>query len=188
MSTLLARKTYDDLALMPDDGNRYELLDGEIVMSPAPNADHFTVARHLFRLLDAWVVARQLGEAGFAPFDVRLDESTTVQPDVWFLSNERAARFQFGAMEGAPDLAVEVVSPSTIQRDGVDKLRLYATLGVREYWLVDPAARTFQGFALADGVATVIMHDGATFRSIVVEGFAVDLGALFAGLLGPAPG
>ncbi len=129
--------TYADYAALPDDGNRYQLLEGELVMTPSPRAWHQQVSYRLeFKLL-AHVQEHDLGEMYHAPLDVTLDDHNVVQPDIFFISKERAGILQDGRILGAPDMCVEILSPGTVRLDRVRKLELYARFDVTHYWIVD---------------------------------------------------
>lgn len=142
--------TYDDYAAMPADGRRYELHEGEIYVNPAPTPRHQRISRDLEFLLHAHVVEGQLGEVFNAPIDVILGRVTVVQPDIVFVARERLAMVSERGIEGAPDLVVEILSPSTEVVDRGAKLQLYARHGVRHYWIVDPAACSLAEHVLAD--------------------------------------
>ena len=144
------RATLADLDATPDDGQRYELIDGEIVMAAAPSGQHQLILRAIFRLLDAWVEERQLGDVLFAPFDVVLDESTVVEPDIAFFATANPVELRDGRFYGVPDLAVEVISPTNRDHDEVTKMFRYAGAGIPEYWLIDPIARTWRILSLTD--------------------------------------
>jgi Uma2 family endonuclease len=154
--------TYDDYAALPDDGNRYEVFDGELVMAPAPTVVHQVDLLNLIFAVRQHVKSHKLGECLAAPCDVILDERTVVQPDLIFVSNERSSIVTEKNIQGAPDLLVEVLSPSTAGRDRVVKLRLYARFGVPHYWLIDLTEKIFEVFEL----------DGTSYRLAVVLGEA----------------
>ena len=143
--------TYDDYCALPDDGRRYELLDGELSVTPSPATPHQRTSRGLFRILDAHVEAKRLGEVFFSPFDVILDRSTVIQPDIVFVDASRAGVVTARAVEGPPTLAVEVLSPSSQRLDRVTKLALYARFGVPHVWIVDPVARTIECYETETG-------------------------------------
>lgn len=174
--------TYEDYAALPDDGNRWEVLDGELVMSPSPILIHQAVLRNLHAVVHAHVVAHQLGETFFAPLDVILANTTVVQPDMIFVSTARAAVMTAKNLQGAPDLLVEILSPGTARRDLGIKASLYARYGVAFYWMLDPHARTFAERVLAGGSWT----PGASGRAADVvapacfPGLALDLAAVWA--------
>lgn len=109
-ATLLQLKTYDDLHTLPDDGNRYELIFGEIVMSPSPRTKHQLALAALFMQLKRFVDERQLGEVLFAPLDVKFSEYSVVQPDIFFVGREALSRLGELFLDGAPDIAIEALS------------------------------------------------------------------------------
>lgn len=145
------RYTYEDYCQLPDD-RRYELIDGEFYeMAPAPGSVHQWASFKLARLMADFVESRLLGVVYIAPLDVILSENDTMQPDILFVSAGREGIITQRACEGPPDLVVEVLSPSTSRRDLGIKRRQYARFGVREYWLVDPVARSIEVLVLRDG-------------------------------------
>ncbi len=134
--------TYAEYAAAPDDGRRYELLEGRLDVVPSPGQEHQRVAFRLARLLADHVEKNNLGEVYIAPFDVLLGDHDAPQPDVLFVSRANAGRASSRGVEGPPDLAVEVLSPSSRSRDWVRKQRVYAKNEVPEYWVVDPSLGT----------------------------------------------
>ena len=141
MINVKTRLTYADYLETSDD-ERYELLKGELVMSPSPKEIHQHISGILYLAIGAFVRERSLGKVYFAPFDVVLSDTNVVQPDLLFVSNERAGIITQDNVQGAPDLVVEILSPATAERDRTLKLDLYAQYGVKEYWIVDPDAET----------------------------------------------
>ena len=129
--------TYEDYLKTSDD-ERWELLDGELVMAPAPNMPHQGAQARLGSRLLVFAEERNLGRVYFSPTDVVLSDTNVVQPDLLFVSRQREQILTHANIQGAPDLAVEIRSPSTDERDRIVKRRLYAEHGVKEYWLVDP--------------------------------------------------
>ena len=179
--------TYDDLLEMlaaeEDDGYRYEIIDGDLFVSPAPAEKHQRLAYLLTRLVGDAVDAKKLGRVYFAPVDVRLGPHDIVQPDLIFIRQDRLHMYQpSGVVEGPPGLVVEIVSPSSRKRDMVKKLKLYAWAGVPEYWLTDPEARTFRLFAFRNGRYEEHAPVDGVFVSTVILGLTIDPAALFAGL------
>jgi Uma2 family endonuclease len=131
--------TYDDFLLFPDDGKRHELIDGEHYVTPSPNLRHQRISRRLLVLIDTWLAEHPVGEVFDAPLDVLFSRFDVVEPDLLYVSNERAAELLTSQhVTGAPDLVIEIGSPGTRQRDETIKRRLYEQFGVREYWVVDP--------------------------------------------------
>ena len=177
--------TYDDLADMPDDGNRYEIIGGELIVSPSPILDHQKVAGRLFIWMSLYATNHRLGEVYSAPTDVRLSPYNTVVPDVLYVSRDRLSILQRAYVDGAPDLVVEVLSQRTRGIDLVQKRALYAMAGVPEYWLVDLETRTVSVLTLKDGVydATEAGPDDVA-RSVVLPGFEVKVADLFEDLMG----
>ena len=171
--------TYEDYASLPDD-ERYELIDGELMPMPSPKKIHQRLILDL-----SWILRRLeemgLGELFIAPFDVILSATNVVQPDLIFVSSARAHIITEDKIRGAPDLLVEIISPSTERRDRIVKRDLYARHGVREYWLIDPYAKTVTVLILgAGGYDThAVYEEGDTLTSPTLPGFAPDLGELF---------
>lgn len=133
--------TYDDYAAI-DDGQRYELIEGELVLNPAPILKHQAVTGMIHALLLMHVRAHDAGAVFEAATDVVLSPETVLQPDVLFVSKARASILSRANVQGAPDLVVETLSDGTRRRDENVKRRLYERYGVAEYWLVDPVADT----------------------------------------------
>ena len=173
--------TYEDYRTAPPD-RRCELVDGELVMVPAPNLKHQTVQVLLGERLARFVRENRLGRLFFAPCDVVLSNTDVVQPDLLFVSAARAHLLSGGEnVRGAPDLVVEIVSPATAERDRGYKRALYAKHGVAEYWLVDPAAETVRIHRLhgRELVLAETLRREQTLRSPLLPGFALNLDAVF---------
>jgi Uma2 family endonuclease len=141
--------TYHDYLRWPDDGQRYELYEGELYVIPTPFVPHQRVLGKLMFLLAQFVRRSQLGEVLHAPLDVVFSESTVVQPDILFVSHQRRGIIGEQNISGAPDLVVEILSPATEERDRGTKLQLYCRYGVQECWLVDPEERTVEVLTLS---------------------------------------
>lgn len=139
--------TYEDLFNLPDDRKRYEIIEGELYEMPSPNWTHQTV---LMRTVELFLPAVRAisAEMLFAPIDVFMPGANPVQPDLLVLTDERLPLASERGVEGAPDLVVEVLSPSNPRHDLVVKRLLYARAGVREYWIVDPDERTVEVLSL----------------------------------------
>ncbi|MGH2457629.1 MAG: Uma2 family endonuclease [Chloroflexota bacterium] len=144
--------TYDDLVELPNDRNRYELFEGDLQVTAAPNLSHQTAVTNLMVILGNQVRSGRLGWVFTAPFDVLLSDISVVEPDLLFVSRARRGILVPRHVRGAPDLVVEVLSPSTAQVDRGVKRQLYARYGVANYWRVDPDRWEFLAEALADGV------------------------------------
>jgi Uma2 family endonuclease len=144
--------TYDDYLALPDDGRRYEIIEGVLYVSNAPHSNHQTVVTELSRQIGNFTVEHKSGRVLVAPFEVHLSErSRPVQPDLLFIRAERwpAAGAQF--FDGAPDLVVEVTSPGSVRRDKVVKFTAYEQAGVAEYWIVNPHTKTVEVYTLSGG-------------------------------------
>ena len=147
--------TYEDYRTAPPD-RRYDLLDGDLVMVPAPNLKHQTVQLVLARRLARFIEEQALGKLFIAPCDVVLSNTDVVQPDLLFVSREREHLLSGGEnVRGAPDLVVEILSPATADRDRGYKHALYGRHGVIEYWVVDPAGETVEIHRQRVGVLAV---------------------------------
>ena len=172
--------TYEDYAKTPDD-ERWELLDGELIMSAAPSVPHQIVIALLGAQLVFFVRDRDLGLVCFAPIDVVLSDTDVVQPDIIFVSREREHIITHANIQGAPDLVVEILSPSTAQRDRTVKRRLYAEHGVKEYWQVEPEAQMVTVLLLRDGVFEEAgsYGKGQSLSSPTLEGFTISLEEIF---------
>src|SRR4029079_2360840 len=173
MPTLKRRWTADDLRDLPDDGNRYEVIDGELFVTPAPSWMHQRAAAELFRMIAAYLEREPYADVLLAPADVSFSRTRIVQPDVFvvpLVDGRRPRPFEEG---GRLLLAVEILSPSTARADRVAKRVLFRDEGVREYWVIDLDARTIERTTPADARVDVIVDrldwtvDGASAQLIV---------------------
>jgi Uma2 family endonuclease len=176
------RHTYKDYCATPDD-ERYELLNGNLTMVPAPNRKHQWVLARLHLELGRFTQEHGLGEVYIPPFDVVLSDTDVVQPDLLFISRARKDRLTDKNVQGAPDLVVEVLSASTAHKDLGAKHDLYERHGVLEYWIVDPNADTIAVHRQRDGrlelAETFGRHD--TLRTALLDGLQLKLDNIFAG-------
>jgi len=175
--------TYEDLFSLPDDGRRYEIIEGELYEMPAPNWDHAVTIVNLLALLIP-VVQSLGGQVVTAPLDVFFEGADPVQPDIVVLLPESAAIGAGRGVEGAPDLLIEILSPANRGHDLLTKRALYARAGVREYWIVDPASRTVEILALdrdAFHTAQRALGDDAVISSLLGDA-TIPLAAVFAGV------
>jgi Uma2 family endonuclease len=148
----VVKLTYDHFVLFPDDGQRHELIDGEHFVTPSPNRSHQTIAGNLFALLWIHLDANADGQAFMAPFDVVFSHFDVVEPDILFVTQERAGGILTAKnVQGAPDLVVEVGSPGTRRRDEKLKHQLYEGFGVSEYWVVDPELELIKVYRAVEG-------------------------------------
>ncbi len=179
-SPVQTRLTVADYDRLPDDGPRYELINGELIEMPAPTTLHQRLLMRFVRSLDRLVEEENAGEVFVSPFDVELLNSAIVQPDVLFVSRTRSQIVTEKRVVGAPDLVVEISSPSTADHDLGDKRELYRASGVLEYWFIDTEARSATVWIL-DGDQYIALRpeaDGLLW-STVIDGFTVDMERLF---------
>jgi Uma2 family endonuclease len=141
---VIPKLTYEEFRQLPDDGKRYELIGGEVRLTPAPSTKHQFVVHNLDMALSPYVQENKLGEVWEAPLDVRLAEDTALQPDLVFVASTRVEIVREEFIAGAPDLVVEVLSASTAVHDRATKLPIYAEAGVPEFWLIDSQAKTVE--------------------------------------------
>jgi len=172
---------YDDLRLFPDNGKRHELIDGEHIMTPAPNTKHQRVVIRLGTRLQVSVEKTKSGVVFTAPYDVVLSDYDITEPDIVFVSANRQQIITQANLRGAPDLVVEILSPSTKEIDRTVKFKLYEKYGVREYWIIDPDAETIEIYAWsAAGYALLQKFSrGDIVRSQVLPGFACAVDEIF---------
>ena len=171
--------TYEDYLTL-DDGVYFEIINGKASISPTPELFHQRWAGKLYQAIVRHIEARMLGEVFFAPVDVVLDEQNVVQPDLVFVASANAKLLQRRGIMGAPDLVVEIISPSSLRHDRYDKRELYARFGVKEFWLADVANRSIEVLSLKSGAYQLFScaTDTGKIRSEVLPGFEVDLAGL----------
>ena len=174
-----AKLTYEDYAKTPDD-ERWELIDGELIPMASPTVPYQSVDALLGAKLVILVTEQGLGRV-FHSIDVVLSPHDTFRPDLIFVSNERAGIITHANIQGAPDLVVEIRSPSTAMLDETTKRELYEKCGVREYWLADPEAQTVTVLLLGENGYEIagIYAKGGTLTSPTLEGFSIDLSEIF---------
>jgi Uma2 family endonuclease len=168
--------TYEDWRRLPDDGFQYEVLNGELYMVPPPTVEHQRISFRLALKMGTFVLAHQLGEVLEAPCGVQLPgQPVPVQPDIFFIRAERLHILGREYVEGAPDLVIEVLSPSNWLYDRREKFLAYQEAGVAEYWIVDPRLGTIEVFVLEKGMFTLVSKSSGedVARSQVLEGFEV---------------
>jgi Uma2 family endonuclease len=154
MKQAQVRYNYGDYLLLPED-KHYEILDGELLLVPAPNIRHQVISLNLATALFQHVAGTDLGRVLQAPCDVVLSQEDIVQPDILFIRGDHAAIIGSANLQGPPDLVVEILSPATRSKDLELKRKTYARFGIQEYWIVDPEAETVE----------VLVWDEAGYRS-----------------------
>jgi Uma2 family endonuclease len=183
MPTLKRRWSVDDLQDLPDDGQRYEVIDGELFVTPAPSLPHQRAIRELVRVLADYVRAEGIGDLIFAPADVRFSNARSVQPDLFVMPLVDGRRPRSFEDVGRLLLAVEVLSPSTARADRVAKRLLFRDEGVAEYWIVDLDARTFERSTPADSRVEVLADRVEWRPEGAASSLTVDLLEYFARVL-----
>lgn len=174
--------TYKDYKSLPEsETSRYELLEGELIMVPSPTTYHQSISGNLGHILRNFVRKHNLGVVYHAPLDVVFSHEDVAQPDIFFISKERSGIITKDNVQGAPDLIVEILSPSTAERDRTYKRTLYARHSVGEYWLVDPDERTIEVTILGKaGFETVsIYRKGEILISPLLKGLCLNLEEVF---------
>ena len=167
------------MTTLPD--KRYQLLDGEMILAPSPTQRHQAIGAQLFVALRQFVNDNGLGRVWFAPLDVILSEFDVAQPDILFVSNARSEIVTEANIQGAPDLVVEIFSPSTEEIDRGYKRVLYGRHGVQEYWLVNPDAETVEVITMGpEGLDPQASYRrGETLSSLLLQGLSIDLDLIF---------
>ena len=182
MAPELKRKLdYSDYVATPDDGKRYEIIDGDLYMPPSPRTTHQRVSQRLERQLYDYFQRRGIGEVFHAPIDLILSDHDIFVPDIVVVSNPAFVTDR--AIEGPPILVVEILSPSTRAQDRGVKARRYAELGIEHYWIVDPEAQRIEFHRLADSAYRCVREatGPGTVSDLGWDDLAIDLTALWLG-------
>ena len=175
-----AKLTYEDYLELPDD-KRYEIIDGELYEMSSPSFRHQVILSNLHLIFGPYVRGNLLGVLIFAPLDVILANDSIVQPDLIFIAEARRRIIENHGIVGAPDLALEILSPSTATHDRVRKADLYARYGVAEYWMLDPETETIQIRKLGDGgYGPAETHDSGIVSTSLMPGLEVRVDEVFA--------
>lgn len=175
--------TIADLDAMPEDGNRYELIEGELFVSRSPSLTHQAVSGNLFFGLKNHLLQNPVGEVWTTP-GVIFSEFSAVIPDIVYISNQRRSEIASGdRISGAPDLIIEIVSPGTEneQRDRIAKRQLYGKYGVNEYWVVDPQQRTIEVYLRANESLKLqaVLQEKDELTTSLLPGFICRVAAVF---------
>jgi Uma2 family endonuclease len=185
LQDLIPKLTYRDYALIPEDGRRHEILDGEHYVTAAPFLSHQKLAFRLTLRVGGFIEANHLGLFFFAPADVLLSAHDVVQPDLLFISSGRASIAAGKNVQGAPDLMIEILSQSSRRLDKVLKLRTYDRYGVQEYWMFDPFRKGVQTYLRPEtGLRPqpfLSAAAGDVLTSPLLPGFELPLAEVFEG-------
>ncbi len=175
-----SKYTYEDYLNTPE-GERYELIDGELIFLPTPNMAHQEARGNLGTGMYMYAKDGELGRVFFVPFDIVFSDSDVVQPDILFVSKARDRIITHDNVKGAPELLVEIISPFSAKRDWNDKRDLYARHGVIEYWIADPVHRMVSVMLLKNGVLELAgaYVEGDTVAATALAGFRVGVGEIF---------
>jgi len=174
--------TYSAYITLPDDGQRYEVVNGVLYMTPSPGIAHQKISGRFFYYLFTHIEVAGLGTVLAAPTDVILSPKDVLQPDVFVVLNAGLEKIKELHVVGAPDLVVEIASPSTAIHDRNRKYRVYAKAGVPEYWIAEPGTRTVEVLVLEAGEyqSLGVFRGQATLPSKVVPGLPVHVEQFFA--------
>ena len=180
---LRPKLTYEDYVLFPDDGMRHEILDGEHYVTASPFVRHQRISGRIYRPLSSWVEERALGEVFYASVDVVLSPHDVAVPDLFYISKERSEIITEKNIQGAPDLIIEIISPSTRLRDEGIKLQRYESFGIQEYWMFYPDRRTTRAYRGEGGrfrlAAELSAAAGDILRTPLLPGLEIPLAQVF---------
>ena len=165
-----------------NDDAYYELINGYLMKKSAPRPQHQRISMKLSRAIANYLFENKKGEIFASPIDVFLDDLNAVQPDLVFIPTENKAMITDGGIIGIPDLMIEIISPSSVIRDRVDKKNLYEKLNVKEYWIIDPQYQDIEIYTMQNGryelYSGVTMFEGE-LKSTIFEGITINLAELF---------
>jgi Uma2 family endonuclease len=185
MATTTIQLTVEDLEIIPEErvGDRHELIDGELFVTPVPVSKHQAISFNLTLALGNFTRRKRLGEVRTAPSGVRLHDDTLVIPDLVFVARGRLKTIGEKTIDGPPDLVVEILSPGTRRRDLTTKRELYARFGVPEYWIVDPDAKTLTVLVVYEGrYESSAQKENGEVNSHILPGLALTLEQVFEGV------
>jgi len=176
--------TYDDFLLFPDDGQRHELIDGEHYVTATPNLRHQIICGNLFGMIWSYLQQNPIGRAIGSPLDVIFSPFDVVEPDLLYVSKQRFAELEPSPwIKGAPNLVVEIGSPSTRKRDETNKRHLYERFGVDEYWVIDPELDTIKVYRRTNDryerVAELTLENGDVLTTPLLPGLELPLAKIF---------
>jgi Uma2 family endonuclease len=174
---------YEDYLALPNNGKQYQIVEGDLFTAPAPGVQHQRLVRRLIILLDRIARENNLGEVFAAPIDVLLSPMDIVQPDVVYVASNNAGIITAQNIQGAPDLLIEVLSPSTRRLDEIIKRKRYEQTGIREYWIVDPELEILKVYRRGDlgfNEAEIVSLEGqTTLTSPLFPGITIHLAEIF---------
>lgn len=173
--------TYQDYLDLPDDGKRYEVINGELIMTPAPYTIHQKTSRRIIEEFIDFLKNNPMGEVLYAPVDVVLSETNVFQPDILFIANENSKIITEKNVIAAPDLVIEILSPSTGYYDLTEKKDIYAEFEVKEYWIVDPKKQWIEIYTNKNGKFKLIqrLEKYGILKSQTLSGFEISAEKIF---------
>jgi Uma2 family endonuclease len=173
--------TAHDYRELPDGPPYYQLIEGELYMSPSPNWFHQKILGNIVRMLFRYLDEKPIGELSFAPLDTFLTDLNVYQPDILFVSNNRRSVLKEDGVDGAPDFVVEILSPRTAKYDRGAKRDIYGRTGVQELWIVDPELKSVQVFRFAESADAPAGTYGLEqkFTSPIFPGLTIAVAAIF---------
>ena len=175
------RWTYEEYRALPEDGTRYEVIEGELLMTPAPTTDHQGVSANLQFILESYIRANHWGKLFAAPVEVYLGDEDFVQPDLVCVAQANRHIITKKNITGVPDLVVEILSPSTARNDRILKMNAYARHQVPHYWIVDPEAKTLEAFEWEKGAYRLVAAraEEETFQPALFPNLTISLADLW---------
>ncbi len=181
MFAVKEKQTIKDYKLLPE-GAPYQLIEGELVMTPSPTTFHQIISGNLFGKMRDRVKEKGEGLVLFAPIDIYLDDENVFQPDLVFISKQRRDIIKDDGIHGAPDMVIEILSPSTAYYDIKKKYKMYEKFSVKEYWIVDPEMKGVELFSLTEQskfLLSASLTEQGTVKSGILNGFEMTLEEIF---------
>ena len=181
-NTKVSVKEFRKMMFDDDDNYYYEIINGEMIQKSAPTPIHQRICKILLIILDRYVTEKKLGEVLQSPIDVFLDDYNKPQPDLVFVSNKKKSIITNDGIMGVPDLIVEIISPTSVIRDRIEKKNLYERMGVGEYWLIDPQYAAIEIYSIKK--ERYELYSAATIlegkpKTALFEGLTIDLSNIF---------
>jgi len=171
--------TIEDFFALPDDGLHYQLLTGELILSPSPEIIHQRISGDLYFTIRTVLNVNDFGSVFYAPTAVVLSANDVIEPDLFVIRNEQRSELSRRSFNGAPAIVIEILSPSNRRMDLQRKALLYANAGVEEYWMIDPEKRRILIQRLVAGKVDLEIFTSGSVTSAVLPGFTVGIDKLF---------
>jgi len=181
MPAVKEKRTVTDYKLLPE-GAPYQLIEGELVMTPSPTTFHQIISGNIFVKMKDVVKEKNSGAVLYSPIDIYLDDENVFQPDIVFIAKQSRDLIKDDGIHGAPDLVIEILSPSTAYYDLKKKFKIYEKFGVKEYWIVDPEMKSVELFSLTEQgkfLLNISLSEQGTVKSGILNGFEITLEEIF---------